>query len=106
VAHSRAEAVQADDLLSSAFTGDVERRLEILPGGAREREHDHSAAPYLEALRGYAARDPGRYVGLLGSLYPVVTVLLARIVLRERLDHVQRAGATGALAGAVLLAAT
>lgn len=44
------------------------------------------------------------HVGVLGALYPVVTVLLARIVLRERLDAVQRMGAAGALGGAALIA--
>ena len=43
-------------------------------------------------------------VGLLASLYPVITVLLARIVLRERLQGIQRAGTVGAIAGTTLLA--
>jgi drug/metabolite transporter (DMT)-like permease len=43
-------------------------------------------------------------VGVLGSLYPVITIILAGVVLRERLDPFQRAGALGALAGAALIA--
>lgn len=44
-------------------------------------------------------------VAVLGSLYPVVIVLLARIVIAERIAPVQRAGALVALAGAGLIAA-
>ena len=44
-------------------------------------------------------------VGVLGSLYPVVTVLLAFRVLGERLHTVQWVGAVGALAGAALISA-
>jgi drug/metabolite transporter (DMT)-like permease len=42
-------------------------------------------------------------VAVLGSLYPIITVLLARVVLHERLRTVQRVGAIGALAGAALI---
>jgi drug/metabolite transporter (DMT)-like permease len=45
-------------------------------------------------------------VGVLGALYPVVTVLLARLVLGERLAVVQRAGAAVAVAGVAVIAAT
>lgn len=41
---------------------------------------------------------------VLGSLYPVVTVLLARVVLRERLQRVQQLGITAALGGVALVA--
>ena len=44
-------------------------------------------------------------VAVLGSLYPIVTVVLARVVLGERLHALQRAGAVGALAGVVLISA-
>lgn len=44
-------------------------------------------------------------VSVLGSLFPVVTVALALIVLRERLAPVQRAGVAATLAGVVLLSA-
>jgi drug/metabolite transporter (DMT)-like permease len=44
-------------------------------------------------------------VAVLGSLYPVVTVLLARLLLHERIAVLQRAGAIGALAGVVLISA-
>jgi drug/metabolite transporter (DMT)-like permease len=44
-------------------------------------------------------------VAVLGSLYPVVTVLLARQLHAERLQRVQVAGVVGTLAGVVLLSA-
>ena len=44
-------------------------------------------------------------VGVLSSFYPVVTMVLAGVVLRERLGKLQRLGTIGALAGAVLIAA-
>ena len=44
-------------------------------------------------------------VSVLGSLYPVTTLLLARFLLGERLHATQRGGAIGALAGVALISA-
>jgi drug/metabolite transporter (DMT)-like permease len=44
-------------------------------------------------------------VGVLGSLYPAVTVILARVLLHERLTRTQNAGVLVTLAGVVALAA-
>jgi drug/metabolite transporter (DMT)-like permease len=44
-------------------------------------------------------------VAVLGQLYPVVTVLLARILLGERLSTGQGAGVVGAFAGVALITA-
>ena len=43
-------------------------------------------------------------VAVLSALYPIVTVLLARLVIGERLGLTRRAGAGLALAGAALVA--
>jgi drug/metabolite transporter (DMT)-like permease len=45
-------------------------------------------------------------VAVLSSLYPAMTVILARVVHSERLRPVQLAGVLGALAGVALLAST
>lgn len=44
-------------------------------------------------------------VSVLASLYPVVTVALARLYLRERVTRMQEAGAVGTLAGVVMVSA-
>jgi drug/metabolite transporter (DMT)-like permease len=42
-------------------------------------------------------------VAVLGSLYPIVTMALARVFLNERIDRLQRFGAAVALSGAVAI---
>ena len=44
-------------------------------------------------------------VSVLGSLFPIVTVVLAHVVLRERLSPLQRLGVVVALAGVAVVAA-
>ena len=50
-------------------------------------------------------RDDVSIVAVLGSLYPVMTVLLARFLHGERLGRAQTVGVSAALAGVVLIAA-
>ena len=44
-------------------------------------------------------------VSVVGSLYPVMTLILARAVLGERIRPVQQAGVAAALAGVAMIAA-
>jgi drug/metabolite transporter (DMT)-like permease len=52
-----------------------------------------------------STRGLNSVVAVLGAVYPVVTVLLGAVVLRERLVRVQQAGVVVALGGIALLAA-
>jgi drug/metabolite transporter (DMT)-like permease len=44
-------------------------------------------------------------VAVVGSLYPLTTVVLARVVLGERIRRVQRVGVAAAIAGVAMIAA-
>ncbi|MFL5932157.1 MAG: EamA family transporter [Gaiellaceae bacterium] len=52
-----------------------------------------------------ASRGLVSVVSVLASLYPVVTVVLARVYLRERVTRVQEGGAAATLGGVVLVSA-
>lgn len=62
-----------------------------------------AAANFFYAVA--ASRGLLSLVSVLGSLYPVVTVALAAVVLRERMLVVQRVGVALALGGVVAIAA-
>ncbi len=51
-----------------------------------------------------SSRGQVSVASVLGSLYPVATIVLARIVVGERLRRVQRVGVVLALGGAVVIA--
>jgi drug/metabolite transporter (DMT)-like permease len=63
---------------------------------------DMSAATFYAAATTHGLRS---VVAVLGSLYPVVTVLLASVLLHERLARHQQLGAAATLAGVVAVAA-
>jgi drug/metabolite transporter (DMT)-like permease len=80
----------------------VAPRRELLPAIAVVGLLDSAA----NALFVFASR--GGYlsvVSVLGSLYPVVTLLAAHVVLSERISRVQRGGVALALVGVCLVAA-
>ena len=52
---------------------------------------------------GAAAGGFGAAVAVLGSLYPLTTVLLARALLHERLDRARLSGVAAVLGGVALI---
>jgi drug/metabolite transporter (DMT)-like permease len=104
--------MRASSVLLLALVGAVvlARGRRALPG----LEHGHLGLLAAVGLgdaganAAFAAASRGgllSVVAVLGSLYPVVTVLLARQLHGERLRRVQVAGVLGTLAGVALLAA-
>jgi drug/metabolite transporter (DMT)-like permease len=83
----------------------------LRPGGLRAHWPGLVAVGFLDtggnALFAAASSTHGllSVVSVLASLYPVVTVLLARLVLGERVQRTQDAGVLVALAGVVLITA-
>ena len=100
--------MRATSVLAFALVGLARRTA----GGVAPRDLPVLAAVGLadvgaNLLYGVAVRSELlSVVAVLGALYPVATVLLARVVLAERLAPVQRFGVVGALGGVVLLAAS
>ncbi len=98
----------------TALAASLRRGVPALPEGGRALVWRSLPALVFVGLADVAAN--GSYAlaarhgavtvaAVLASLYPVVTALAARFVLKERLRMVQAAGAGLALAGSVLLAA-
>ena len=54
----------------------------------------------LATFHGYLA-----IVSVLGSVYPIMTVLLAQLLLNERITRIQAVGVTAAIAGVAIVAA-
>jgi drug/metabolite transporter (DMT)-like permease len=83
----------------------------LRPGGLRAHWPGLVAVGFLDtggnALFAAASSTHGllSVISVLASLYPVVTVLLARLVLGERVQQTQDAGVLVALAGVVLITA-
>lgn len=79
-------------------------------GGVQAREVPLLAAIGVADLSANAlfafasSRGQVSIAAVLGSLYPVVTILLARFVLGERLRRIQRVGVVLTLAGAAVIA--
>ena len=85
----------------------------------RRRGIPHGFRPHLPALVAIGFLDTGgnvlfaaasvhgllSVVSVLASLYPVVTVMLARLALRERVQLAQDVGIVATLAGVVLISA-
>ncbi len=69
-----------------------------------------AAAGIVDALAvlsfaGATARGPLSIVAVLGSLYPIVTAVVAAVVVGERLTRLQWVGSSLAMAGVILIAA-
>lgn len=99
----RATSVTGMVLLAVAFAGlraraTVGRRDLALVVVAGAGDASANLLFSLASLRGYIS-----VVSVLASLYPVVTVLLARLLLHERMLRVQVAGVVAALGGVVLV---
>ena len=88
-------------LLAAALRAPLRIGRASLPAVAGVGLADVAANALFALATGYGLLS---LVAVLGSLYPVVTVLLAHVLLHERLTRKQKAGITIALAGVVAIA--
>ncbi|MGH3064974.1 MAG: EamA family transporter [Gaiellaceae bacterium] len=99
---ARAAAVSAGALAAVVMSTSLSPTRSLLPMLVLVGVVDTSANVLVATATTYGAVG---IVAVLGSLYPLVTVVLARIVLAERLSAQKRFGGVVALGGAALVAA-
>jgi drug/metabolite transporter (DMT)-like permease len=88
-------------VLTSATGASLRLAPRFLPAGAAVGLADLSANALFAVA---SSRGLLSLVAVLGSLYPVVTVLLAHVLLGERLTRAQQTGVAVALAGVAAIA--
>jgi drug/metabolite transporter (DMT)-like permease len=98
---ARVGSLSALVLLATALRAPVRVGRRYLPAVAAVGLADVSANALFAVA---SSRGPLALVAVLGSLYPVVTVILAHLFLRERLTRTQKAGIGIAMAGVVAIA--
>jgi drug/metabolite transporter (DMT)-like permease len=100
VSRGAATVVLCGAALASRPRGRLERR-DVLPLAAVAFLDLAATAVYAIATR----HGPLSEVAVASALYPLATVLLARVVLGERVRRVQEVGIVAAIAGVALIAA-
>jgi drug/metabolite transporter (DMT)-like permease len=102
VVAARASSVALVLVVAAVASASLRVPREALPALVAIGVFDTSANVLIAAATTEGAAG---IVGVLSALYPVVTVVLARIVLAERLARARRLGGVLALGGAALVAA-
>ncbi len=99
---ARTASVSIGAILALALSTSLRPSREMVPILVGVGIFDTVASVLVAAATTYGAAG---IVAVLSALYPVVTIVLARLVLGERLSASRRAGGAVALTGAALVAA-